>query len=84
MGYGLGGEVAWLKILAIGKIKAFTQRPAEVFGSSREGGLAQNRSVFRKYTKGRAYRKGHKKRPRLGPDILKKPTTLLYHLSEEW
>ncbi|CAD0142571.1 hypothetical protein [Streptococcus thermophilus] len=46
MGYGLGGEVAWLKILAIGKIKAFTQRPAEVFGSSREGGLAQNRSVF--------------------------------------
>lgn len=46
MGYGLGDEVAWLKILAIGKIKAFTQHPAEVFGSSREGGLAQNRSVF--------------------------------------
>ena len=46
MGYGLGGEVAWLKILAIGKIKAFTQRPAELFGSSHEGDLAQNRSVF--------------------------------------
>ena len=50
MGYGLGGEVAWLKILAIGKIKAFTQRPAEVFGSSRAGGLAQNRSVFLEHT----------------------------------
>lgn len=28
--------------------------------------------------------KDTKKRPRLGPDILKKSTTLLYHLSEEW
>ena len=46
MGYGLGGEVAWLKILAIGKIKAVTQRPAKPPGNSGKGSLAQNRSVF--------------------------------------